>query len=122
MATLLFVDDETYAMTARIDWLRHHGYVVLVADSLTSALEALLTNPIDATVLDCHMPGAGDIAPMLRRIRPELPLIMLASYCASPCPVEGASDVCISKGESPAALLEALQAVLAPGARDQDAA
>ena len=122
MATILFVNDQTYAMTVRADWLRNHGYVVLMAGSAASALEAVLTNPVDATVLDCHMLGACEIAEMLKRVRPELPLLILASYCASPCPVKGTVEVCVGKGDSSATLLETLQAVLARGASDQEAA
>ena len=119
MATILFVNDQTYAMNARADWLRGHGYIVLVAGSRSSALEALLTNPVSAAVLDCHMQAACEIAQMLKNIRPELPLVMLASYCAVPCPLEGAGDVCIAKQDPPATLLDALQTLLL---RDQEAA
>lgn len=122
MATILFVNDQTYAMTARADWLRGHRHVVLVAGSLSSALEALLNNPVEATVLDCHMPEAAVIAPTLKRIRPELPLVMLASYCAVPCPLGGTSGVCVAKADSPTTLLYILQTVLAPGTGDQEAA
>lgn len=122
MATILFVNDQTYAMTVHVDWLRNHGHIVLVAGSASSALEAVLTNPLDATVLDCHMPGACDIAGMLKHLRPELPLVMLASYCASPCPIQGTVEVCVSKGDSPATLLETLQMVLITGTPDQEAA
>ena len=122
MATILFVDDQTYAMTARVDWFRSHGYVVLVAVSLPAAVETLLGNPVEAIVLDCHMPGARDIAPMLKRVRPELPLLVLASYCAVPCPLGGVADVCIAKGDTPATLLQTLQGVLALGSRGQEAA
>lgn len=122
MATILFVNDQTYAMSVRVDWLRTHGYVVLVADSAASALETLLNNPVDATVLDCHMSAAGEVADMLKRLRPEVPLVMLASYCASPCPVPNGVEVCVGKAESPATLLETLQAVLIAGTGEQEAA
>ena len=109
-------------MSVRVDWLRTHGYVVLVTDSAASALETLLNNPVDATVLDCHMTGAGEIADLLTHLRPELPLVILASYCARPCPVLGTVEVCVAKAESPATLLETLQAVLVGEAGEQEAA
>jgi CheY-like chemotaxis protein len=109
-------------MTTRAEWLRAHGHVVLLARSLSSALEALLNNPVDATVLDCHMPEAGVIAPTLKRIRPELPLLILASYCSPPCPIRDPVDVCVAKANSPATLLEVLQNVLRPATSDEEAA
>ena len=122
VATILFVNDQTYAMSVRADYLRTRGHVVLVADSAASALETLLNNPVDATVLDCHMLGAGEIADMLKRLRPQLPLVILASYCARPCPVLGTVEVCVAKAESPATLLETLQAVLVGETGEQEVA
>ena len=122
MATILCIDDQTYALAARVEWLRAHGYVVFVAGSVEAALDASLTSPIDAALLDCHMPGAFLVAGLLKRIRPALPIIMLAAYCGVPCHQHGLVDACLSRGESPPALLETLQRAISRTAPSQAAA
>jgi len=112
VATILCIDDQTYALAARVEWLRAHGYVVFVAESIEAALDAFLTSPIDAAFLDCHMPGAFLVAKLLKRIRPALPVVMLAAYCGVPCGQQRLVDVCLGRGEPPPALLLALQRVL----------
>ncbi|MFZ3211829.1 MAG: response regulator [Terriglobales bacterium] len=121
VATVLCIDDQTYALAARVEWLRAHGYVVFVARSVEAALDAFLTSPIDAAFLDCHMPGAFLVAGLLKRIRPSLPIIMLAAYCGVPCQQQGLVSSCLGRGEPPAALLHALQKVIG-GAAGQAAA
>ena len=121
VATILCIDDQTYALAARVEWLRTHGYVVFVASSVEAALDAFLTSPVDAAFLDCHMPGAFLVAGVLKRIRPGLPIIMLAAYCGVPCKQQALVTACLGRGESPAALLHALQKAI-PRLPDQAAA
>ena len=122
VATRLCLDDRTYALAARVEWLRAQGYAVLVAGSIESALDAFLTSPIDAALLDCHMAGAGLVASLLKRIRPGLPVIMLASYCGVPCQLVDVVTACVGKGEPPAALLRTLRIALKRGDPGQLAA
>jgi len=122
VGTILCIDDQTYSQATRVEWLRAHGYAVLVAGSLESALDAFLTSPIDAALLDCHMRGASLVATLLKRLRPGLPIIMLASYCGVPCALGQVVNACLGKGEPPTALLNTLQAVLNDAASDQIAA
>ena len=122
MGTILCIDDQTYAQAQRVEWLRAHGYVVLVAGSIESALDAFLTNPIDAALLDCHVRGASLVATLLKRIRPGLPVIMLASFCGVPCGLGGVVTACLGKGEPSSVLLNTLQAALKSGDLGQEAA
>jgi CheY-like chemotaxis protein len=122
VATILCIDDQTYALAARVEWLRAHGYVVLVASSMESALDAFLASPIDAALLNCHMAGTFVIARLLKRIRPALPIIMLAAYCGVPCNQQGMVSACLGRGEPPAVLLHTLQKVISRGTPGQAAA
>jgi CheY-like chemotaxis protein len=122
VATILCIDDQTYALAARVEWLRAHSYVVLVAGSAESALDAFLENPIDVALLDCHMAGTFLIARLLKRIRPALPIIMLAAYCGVPCNQHEMVSACLGRGEPPAVLLRTLQKVLGSGTPGQMAA
>ena len=122
MATILCIDDQTYALAARVEWLRAHRHTVIVVGSVQAALDSLLANPIQAAVLDCHMSGAFLVAGLLRRIRPELPIVMLASYCGVPCRQRGLVTACLDRGEPPAALLYVLQTLLGDEGPGQTAA
>jgi len=122
VATVLCIDDQTYALAARVEWLRAHGYVVLMAGSVEAALDAFLTSPVDAALFDCHMPGAFLVANLLKRIRPGFPIIMLAAFCGVPCHQQGLVTVCLGRGEPPAALLYALQNVIGSETPGQAAA
>jgi CheY-like chemotaxis protein len=122
VGTILCIDDHTYAMAARIAWLRALGYNVIVAGSIQAALDSLLTNPIQAAVLDCHMPDACLAAGVLKRIRPGLPVIMLASYCGVPCQQPDVVTACLGKGEPPVTLLHTLRKVMTGEAPGQTAA
>ena len=112
VATILCIDDQTYALAGRVEWLRAHGHMVVLVGSPQAALDSLLTNPIHAAVLDCHMSGAFLIAGLMKRIRPDLPIVMLAAYCGVPCHQQGLVSACLGRGEPPAALLHALQKVV----------
>ena len=65
-----------------------------------------------AAFLDCHMPGAFLVAGLLKRIRPALPIIMLAAFCGVPCHQQGLVSACLGRGEPPTALLHTLQKVM----------
>jgi CheY-like chemotaxis protein len=119
---ILCLDDQTYALAARVEWLRAHGHIVLVVGSPQAALDSLLSNPIEAAVLDCHMAGAFLVAGLLKRIRPEIPILMLASYCGVPCQQHDLVTACIGKGEPPATLLHALRMIVKGGDLGQTAA
>jgi CheY-like chemotaxis protein len=112
VATILCVDDRTYALATRVAWLRAHGHVVILAGSIEVALDSLLTGPIQAALLDCHMPGACPFTALLKRIRPDLPIIMLASYCSGPCHEASVVTACLGKGDPPAILLRTLRKLI----------
>jgi two-component system alkaline phosphatase synthesis response regulator PhoP len=58
-------------------------------------------------VLDYFMPEmhGGDVAAELRRLRPEVPIIMLSANVNLPEEVRGMVDCSILKGDGPEALL-----------------
>jgi CheY-like chemotaxis protein len=81
--TVLVVDDEAPVRSVARRVLEHHGYRVLVAETGAEAIETVAAHPeIVAVVLDLAMPHmSGDqAAPLLRRIRPTLPIILSSGY------------------------------------------
>ena len=84
-----------------------------VAPDAEEALTLFRLYPIDAVVTDCHpeAPGRQIIAPALRRISPDVPIIMMSAFCGVPCTRLGYADACIQKGDV-TALLSALRMLL----------
>jgi two-component system, OmpR family, response regulator len=77
---VLLLDDDPENLLLRAAILRKHGYLADTAGTIGEA-EKLLNN-IDIAVLDYHL-GAGqfgtEVASVLRRRRPEVPIIILSS-------------------------------------------
>lgn len=77
---VLLLDDEPANLYLRAIILRQHGFEILTAGSVEEAVAAF--EQIDIAVLDYHL-GAGqfgtDVAAMLRRLRPEVSIIILSA-------------------------------------------
>ncbi len=113
MPTILFIDDHTCGSRTVAHKLRACGYEVQVAPDAEEALTLFRLYPIDAVVTDCHpaMSGRGIIAPALRRMSPDVPIIMMSACCRVPCRRLQYADVCIQKGNV-TGLLNALRLLL----------
>ncbi len=113
MPTILFIDDHTCGSHTVAHRLRACGYEVQVAPDVEEALTLFRLYPIDAVVTDCHpeIPGRGIIAPVLRQISPNVPIIMMSPFCGVPCTRLRYADACIQKGDV-TALLSALRVLL----------
>src|ERR1039458_10165036 len=113
MPTILLIDDHTCGSHTVVHRLRACGYEVQVAPEAEEALTLFRLYPIDAVVMDCHpeIPGREIIAPALRRISPNVPIIMMSAFCGVPCTRLRAADACIQKGDV-TALLSALRVLL----------
>ena len=108
MPTVLCVDDHKYGSAALHATLETHGYELVIAPEVT-ALVPLLT-AVDAVVLDCHMEDANvaGLASAIRQANPQVPIVMYSACCGQACDTFTLADACVPKGDSPAALLQAL--------------
>ena len=112
MASLLFIDDHTCGSCTLIQQLRSVGYTVQVALDSHEAVDLFRLCPADAVIMDCHLETSpATIAPALRRISPDTPVIMISGFCRLPCKRLCAADACVQKG-SLTVLLEALRLML----------
>ena len=113
MPTILLIDDHTCGSRTVAHKLQACGYEVQVAPDAEEALTLFRLYPIDAVVTDCHdeMPGRGLIAPTLRRISPDVPIIMMSAFWRVPCRRLQHADACIQKGNV-TGLLSALRLLL----------
>jgi PAS domain S-box-containing protein len=84
--TILFVDDEPGLRTIAQWTLEERGYRVLLAENGQQGIAVLAAHPeVRAVVLDLAMPVmSGDTAgPMMRSLRPDVPLILSSGYSES---------------------------------------
>jgi len=82
--TILFVDDEQLVIDVGKALLEEMGYHVLVANNAQEALETVRNygSKIDLVILDMIMPGmdGGKIFDRIRRISPEMPVLLSSGY------------------------------------------
>ncbi|HTW48685.1 MAG TPA: response regulator [Acidobacteriaceae bacterium] len=115
--TILCIDDEALGLRIRRTVLEHAGYRVLTAEDGPTGLTLFRCNPIDGVVLDYYMPemDGGAVAEVMRRERPEVPIMLLSAYINLPPETVALVDVTLLKGEGPLELLEKLRRMLESG-------
>lgn len=80
---ILAVDDEEKLLQQYEELLTPRGYSVTTCSSSHQALSLLKTAEYDVVLLDIRMPGleGTDLVPLVKRLRPELPVIIVSAYC-----------------------------------------
>jgi CheY-like chemotaxis protein len=112
MPSLLVIDDHTWGSRTLVKALRSVGYTVEVALNQLEAIDLFRLCAVDAVIMDCHPEITGrPIAPVLRDISPDTPIIMSSGFCGVPCSRLRDADGCIQKGNV-IALLETLHMML----------
>jgi CheY-like chemotaxis protein len=94
--------------------LESYGYRVLEATSGDEGLRLFLSNSVDAVVLDYQMPGMNGavVATKMKRVRSNVPIMLLSSYGPLPKSKLKAVDIFLSKSASQEILLSTLQRLL----------
>lgn len=120
--TVLCIDDEAVGLRVRTMLLERAGYHVLSALDGLEGLALFSQNRVDAVVLDYSMPGmtGGELVLHLRRIKPEVPILMLSAYTSLPSDVAEMVDQTMTKGEGAPALLGRLGSLLRERASDSE--
>ncbi len=67
---------------AQLNLLQEHGYQVLTATNGHDGLRLFMSQPVDAIVLDYQLGllDGGVVAAEIKRLKPQLPIVMLAKY------------------------------------------
>jgi CheY-like chemotaxis protein len=107
-STILCIDDDESGLLLRQLLLEAEGYEVLTALSGPGGLSLLEKHRVDAVILDYAMPmmNGGEVAGVIRRQWPTLPIIMLSGYTeAVPKDIQALVNAFISKGDSTPELL-----------------
>jgi CheY-like chemotaxis protein len=112
---ILCVDDEIVGLKVRRMLLERAGYRVLTALDGATGIEIFSREPVDAVVLDFSMPGmtGAEVATNMRRVKPEVPILMLSAYTSLPPEVSNLVDLYMTKGEGAPALLKKLGGLIA---------
>lgn len=111
---ILCIDDEALGLQIRKAVLERAGYRVITAMDGPTGLNIFARESIDAVVLDYSMPSMSgvDVAIEIRRIRQEVPILLLSAYVNLPSEVTGVVDTTILKGDGPEVLLAKVREML----------
>ncbi len=107
-------DNASNKLEGRKILLEENGYQVLTAPNGKEAVQALVSNPVDLVLLDCHRPQKdGDVAAMqMKACKPDVPIALLSGDEGLPPSTLEAVDAFISKLEPVKELLEKVDYLL----------
>ena len=114
MATVLCIDDEPSAIESRRLLLEAEGYQVINASTGEEGVRLFQSNKIDVVIVDYWMSGMNGLAVAreIKRLDPDMPVIMLSGLPELPGEAVGIADRWILKGRSSQALLETVAALM----------
>ncbi len=122
--TVLCAEDDDDQLSARKMLLESFGLNVLVARSGTEAV-AIFRNgePLDAVIVDHYMPGMKGLsaAAEMKRLRPEVPVIVLSGFASLPDETIGVADAWVQKRDIDVFLRELEKVIAQKTARESGA-
>ena len=112
---LLCVDDDSTFRQFYKNLLGSYGYEVTVAASAKQALKLFLSKKVDAVLTDFEMPGmtGAELAARLKKLRPELPVLIVSGSAAVHQDVPSGVDATVPKGTASAKLVDQIEQALA---------
>jgi len=115
--TILCIDDDDGVLSYHRALLERRGYEVLTATSAREGLQLAEVCPVAAVVVDYHMPemNGHEVATKIKRVRPQVPIVMVSSDDAVPEQALDAVDAFVSKNEVARCLLSVLNRVCREG-------
>jgi CheY-like chemotaxis protein len=117
---ILCIDDEELGLEIRKMVLEREGFSVLTARDGPTGISLFDATQVDAVVLDYAMPGldGGQVAAILRKRQPNIPILMLSAYVALPEHVMRVVSVSATKGDGAFTLVDKLKELLQANAPD----
>ena len=105
--TILCIDDDDSMLGYQRALLERRGFEVLTADSARQGLQIALASAVAAVIVDYHMPemDGHEVATELKRLRPQLPIVMVSSDDKVPEHALSVVDAFVPKDEAPSRLL-----------------
>ncbi len=86
---------------AQLHLLQENGYELVTAGSGSEGLRLLMTHPVDAIVLDYDL-GLLDgvtVATEIKKVKPQLPIVMLADHLELPDGALKSVDALVTKAD-----------------------
>ena len=107
---ILCIDDDDGVLGYQRALLERRGYTVLTATSPRQGLQIVAVCRIAAVIVDYHMPemNGHEVALEVKRLRPQVPIIMVSSDDEIPEYVLNVVDAFVSKYEARSRLLPVL--------------
>lgn len=92
--TLLIIDDEEAQRTVLAGFLRKRGFDIVLAESAESGIAVFEAQSIDLVLTDYRMPGGTglDVLHAIKKINPNVPLILITAYGSIEGAVEAMRD------------------------------
>lgn len=111
---ILYVEDKPERLFLMKAFLQRKGYEVVTAGSGREAMEIFKDPSIELAVIDYYMPEEnGDVvARRIKKLRPELPVIIFSGALSLPDRVMARVDGFVSTSEDPELLLEKIGELL----------
>ncbi len=105
--TILCIDDDAGMLCYQKALFERRGYKVLTAASARQGIRIAAVCAVTAVVVDYHMPemNGHEVAIEIKRLNPQIPIVMVSSDDAIPEPALNAVDAFVSKNEAPHRLL-----------------
>lgn len=121
--TILCIDDDDGVLSYYRALLERCGYEVLAAASARKGLEIAAACGVSAVIVDYHMPemNGHEVATEIKRLRPQVPIVMVSSDEDIPERVMKVVDAFVSKDETSSRLLPVITQVCGdnlPGFRE----
>jgi CheY-like chemotaxis protein len=112
---LLCVDDDSAFRQFYQNLLGSYGYEVTVAANGRQALKLFLSRKVDAVLTDFEMPEmtGGELAARLKRMRPELPVLLVSGSKTVQQTPPLAVDATVAKGTPSSKLVDQIETLLA---------
>jgi len=105
--TILCIDDDDGMLGYQRALLERRGFAVLTAASARQGLQIAAACAVAAVIVDYHMPemNGHEVATEIKRLRPQIPIIMVSSDDAIPEHALNVVDAFVSKNEASSRLL-----------------
>jgi CheY-like chemotaxis protein len=119
--TVLCIEDEENQLAARKMLLESAGFRVLLARNGSEGLAIFRQEKaLDAVVVDYYMPGMRglSVASEMKRLRPNVPVIVLSGFASLPDEIIGIVDAWVQKRDIDVFLRELEKAIARKAARE----
>jgi CheY-like chemotaxis protein len=111
--TILCIDDDDGILRYQKALFERRGYKVLTAASAREGLRIAAVCEVAAVVVDYYMPemNGHEVATEIKRLKPQIPIVMVSSDDALPEPALNVVDAFVSKNDAARRLLPVITRV-----------